>query len=450
MKNKKVLAAWAAFSVVTGSALAASTVVDITVNQPYERTGLELGTDSYARGEGSISTGTNSIAIGKGATATGNNETAETIKAKLGENAAKLQAIEDKQQRVKQLGDELNAIKIREQKTIEAGIRVEQIRKSKENAKNVWTTAEQTWQAKVDGTRDAFAAHQAKLDDLNSRLTGVSQLTNTDISTPDGLAAAARELKAKAEQGTSLNLSEGFYKDYVSSYYKALGDLRKNNRVISDHGTRRIIDQMRENPLGRDLNGIVLQYNYPVTAAYNYGSSSSSSSASSVSSYSYSYSSSSYYSYSSSDDRVASSYNSLGEYSIDDNGIVRVNGLRDGGKLAYNGEVYQTYWNIKSDVVDQATFDKWNAAKEGWKAQIHDANRRSGDEVFGKFDAATGGKSTVLFNMVTDMKFELVDLDYQICYYQGKYEETHNTQWLDKKKWHWTNANKSWTQMNKP
>ena len=36
--------------------------------------------------------------------------------------------------------------------------------------------------------------------------------------------------------------------------------------------------------------------------------------------------------------------------------------------------------------------------------------------------------------MVTDMKFELVDLDYQICYYQGKYEDTHDTQWLDKKK----------------
>ena len=432
-RNKKLFAALAAFSVVTGSAFAADTIVDITINQPYERTGLELGTDSYARGEGSISTGTNSIAIGKGAVATGSNEDGKTIQQKLAENKAKLQQIEDKTRHVKQLGDELNAIKIREQKTIEAGIRVEQIRKSKENAKNVWTNAEQAWQNKVDGTRDAIAAHQAKLDDLNSRLTGVSQLTNTDVSTPDGLAAAARELKAKAEQGTSLNLSEDFYKDYVSSYYKALGDLRKNNKVISDHGQRKIIDQIRENPLHRDLDGIVLQYPYSsshFSSSSDYSSSSypySSSDSSSSSSYSSSsYPSSDYSSYS-------AGYNSLGEYSIDFNGIARVNGVKN-GKLQYNGETYQTYWNIKIDTVDQATYDKWNAAKDGWRAQIHDANRRSGDEVFGKFDTATNGKSTILFNMVTDMKFELVDLDYQICYYQGKYEETHKTQWLDKKK----------------
>lgn len=131
----------------------------------------------------------------------------------------------------------------------------------------------------------------------------------------------------------------------------------------------------------------------------------------------------------------AAAYNSLGQYEIDKNGIAKVTGtLWSGGKQYYQGELYQTYWNIKSDIVDQATFDKWNAAKEGWRSQIHDANRRSGDETFGKFDTLTGGKSTTLFNMVTDMKFELVDLDYQICYYQGKYEATQDKTWLDKKK----------------
>ena len=429
-KKKKIFAALAVFSVLTGSAYATDTIVDITINQPYERTGIELGTDSYARGEGSIATGKNSVAIGKGATATGSNETAATIQAKLEENRLKLKEIEDKQKSVKQMGDDLNALKIREQKTIEAGIRVEQIRKSKANAKNVWDNAETAWKDKVDGTADAIAEHNRKLADLNSRLTGVSKLTHSDISTPEGLTAAAEELKAKAEQGTSMNLSVDFYKDYVSNYYKALGDLRINNKVISDHGERKIIDQIQENPLHRDLDGIVLQYNYFSSAS----SSNDTSSAASASTNSMTgYSSSSYAAYSSSY-AEARAYNSLGEYSIDENGIARVNGLRDGGKQAYNGEIYQTYWNIKSDVVDQTTFDKWNAAKEGWRSQIHDANRRSGDEVFGKFDTLTGGKSTTLFNMVTDMKFELVDLDYQICYYQGQYEATHDKTWLDKKK----------------
>ena len=427
-KKKKVFAALAVFSLLTGSAYAADTIVDITINQPYERTGIELGTDSYARGEGSIATGKNSVAIGKGATATGSNETAATIQAKLEENRLKLQEIEDKQKSVKQMGDDLNALKIREQKTIEAGIRVEQIRKAKANAKNVWDNAETAWKDKVDGTADAIAEHNRKLADLNSRLTGVSQLTHSDISTPEGLTAAAEELKSKAEQGTSMNLSVDFYKDYVSNYYKALGDLRLNNKVISDHGNRKIIDQIQENPLHRDLDGIVLQYNDHYTSGF-------SNNTKSVSSTPYStYSSSSYSPYSSSDYANARAYNSLGEYAIDKNGIARVNGLRDGGKQVYNGEIYQTCWNIKSDVVDQTTFDKWNSAKEGWRSQIHDANRRSGDEVFGKFDTLTGGKSTTLFNMVTDMKFELVDLDYQICYYQGQYEATHDKTWLDKKK----------------
>ena len=434
-KKKKIFAALTAFSVLTGSAYAADTIVDITINQPYERTGIELGTDSYARGEGSIATGKNSVAIGKGATATGNNETAATIQAKLEENRLKLQEIEDKQKSVKQMGDDLNALKIREQKTIEAGIRVEQIRKSKANAKNVWDNAETAWKDKVDGTADAIAEHNRKLADLNSRLNGVSKLTHSDISTPEGLTAAAEELKGKAEQGTSMNLSVDFYKDYVSSYYKALGDLRKNNKVISDHGNRKIIDQIRENPLHRDLDGIVLQY--PLSPDYAISSSSNShaSASSIVKDLDYPVGSSDYSSKSDSNPvGTASYYNSLGEYSIDRNGIGCVNGLREGGKQVYNGEMYQTYWNIKSDIVDQATFDKWNAAKEGWRDQIHDANRRSGDEVFGKFDTLTGGKSTTLFNMVTDMKFELVDLDYQICYYQGQYEATHDKTWLDKKK----------------
>ena len=429
-KKKKVFAALAALSVLTGSAYAADTIVDITINQPYERTGIELGTDSYARGEGSIATGKNSVAIGKNATATGSNETADTIQAKLEENRLKLQEIEEKQKSVKQLGDELNALKIREQKTIEAGIRVEQIRKAKANAKNVWDNAEITWKDKVDGTAEAIAEHNRKLADLNSRLTGVSQLTHSDISTPEGLTAAAEELKGKAEQGTSMNLSVDFYKDYVSNYYKALGDLRLNNKVISDRGNRTIIDQIRENNLHRDLDGIVLQY------GGNSTSSSFSKSSSSAPDPFYSFASAASYTSKNASDETyyVSAYNFLGEYSIDQNGIARVNGLRDGGKQAYNGEMYQTYWNIKSDIIDQATFDKWNAVKEGWRAQIHDANRRSGDEIFGKFDTLTNGKSTILFNMVTDMKFELVNLDYQICYYQGQYEATQDKTWLDKKK----------------
>ena len=99
MKNKKILAALAAILVTTGSIYGVSaedTIVDITINQQHEKTGLELGTNSYARGESSIATGKNSVAIGSGAVATGDNLTGEKIKGILAENKSKLEEIDAK------------------------------------------------------------------------------------------------------------------------------------------------------------------------------------------------------------------------------------------------------------------------------------------------------------------------------------------------------------------
>lgn len=427
MKNKKILAALAAILVTTGSIYGVSaedTIVDITINQQHEKTGLELGTNSYARGESSIATGKNSVAIGSGAVATGDNLTGEKIKSMLAENKSKLEEIDAKKNKIKNLSDDINNLKIREHDVIEAGIRVREIQKSKANAKNVWTQAEKDWQAKKDGSQAALNSYQEKIDDLNSRLTGVKNLKNTNISTPEGLTAAATELKTIVEKGTKMDLSVDFYKDYIGTYYKALGDLREKNKIYSYIGSdnKKIIDLIKENPLKVDMSDIVIQYySFSDSSSSSFWSSSSSSSDSS-SSYS-----------SSSNSNSSSSYNSLGEYSIDQNGIARINGVKY-GKQAYNGKIYQTYWNVKTDICDQATYNKWNTVKEDWKKQIKDANKRSGSEVFGKFDTLTGGKSTTLFNMVTEMKFELVDLDYQICYYQGQYERTRNNKWLDKKR----------------
>lgn len=433
MKNKKILAALAAILVTTGSIYGVSaedTIVDITINQQHEKTGLELGTNSYARGESSIATGKNSVAIGSGAVATGDNLTGEKIKSMLAENKSKLEEIDAKKNKIKNLSDDINNLKIREHDVIEAGIRVREIQKSKANAKNVWTQAEKDWQAKKDGSQAALNSYQEKIDDLNSRLTGVKNLKNTNISTPEGLTAAATELKTIVEKGTKMDLSVDFYKDYIGTYYKVLGDLREKNKIYSYIGwdNIKIKDLIKENFLKADMQDIVIQYN----SFYDSNSYSSYSSSSASFSFSYGNCDNSSNSYSS-DSSTASYYSSLGEYGKDRNGIYRVNGSRT-QKQEYNGVKYQTDWNIKGDICDQATFDKWNAVKEGWKAQIKDANKRSGSEIFGKFDTLTGGKSTILFNMVTEMKFELVDLDYQICHYQWQYERTRNNKWLDKKR----------------
>lgn len=208
-------------------------VTNINVYKTEEIKGTELGTDARARGTGSIATGKGAIAIGKNAVATGGNETKASIEAKLAENQAKLDEITSLEQSTNQLATELTELRNTSASVIEAGQRVEAVKIAKTQAYDNWQAKEKEYQDAVTASQTYLDEQQAKIDDLNSRLTGVSQLTNTDISSDEGLTKAAEELKAIAEKDTTLNLSTDFYKDYVSSYYKALGDLRQANSVYS-------------------------------------------------------------------------------------------------------------------------------------------------------------------------------------------------------------------------
>ena len=203
--------------------------LNITINNYGEQTGLELGDNSRARGVGSISTGRNGVAIGKNAVATGENETKETIERKLEENRQKLQEIADAKKVIADKAEELRLKQIRERETIEAGIRVEEVIKSKEKARLNWEAKKQELATKTEESKAFFREHQAKIDTLNSKLRGLENLQGADFSTEEAINRTADLLKAKVEDGTQLNLSHDFYLDYVKNYYKALGDLRENN-----------------------------------------------------------------------------------------------------------------------------------------------------------------------------------------------------------------------------
>ncbi|HHF3423019.1 TPA: YadA-like family protein [Haemophilus influenzae] len=190
--------------------------------------GLEFGDNSQAYGNGSITTGRNSLAMGTNAVATGNNETQETLLNKLEKNRTKLAEISTAEKTVQTTSKELDEIKKLNASIIEAGIRVEQIRKSKESARLVWQEKLKAYNDSNANYAGDIAEAQSKIDDLNSRLTGVSRIPNVDITSEEGLNRAATELKAIVENGTSLNLSHDFYKAYVKDYYVVLGDLDLN------------------------------------------------------------------------------------------------------------------------------------------------------------------------------------------------------------------------------
>ena len=90
-----VLALGISIPIRAADADAGTNITNIVINNITEDTGLELGTDARARGQGSIATGKNSLAIGKNAVATGGNETQDSINAKLNENKQRLQDIAD-------------------------------------------------------------------------------------------------------------------------------------------------------------------------------------------------------------------------------------------------------------------------------------------------------------------------------------------------------------------
>ena len=190
--------------------------------------GLEFGDNSQAYGNGSITTGRNSLAMGTNAVATGNNETQETLLNKLEENRTKLAEISTAEKTVQTTSKDLDEIKKLNASIIEAGIRVEQVRKSKESARLVWQEKLKAYNDSNANYAGDIAEAQSKIDDLNSRLTGVNRIPNVDITSEEGLNRAATELKAIVENGTSLNLSHDFYKTYVKDYYVVLGDLDLN------------------------------------------------------------------------------------------------------------------------------------------------------------------------------------------------------------------------------
>lgn len=376
-----------------------TTIVDITINNVHEDKGIELGDNSRARGEGSIATGRNSIAIGKNAVATGNNETKETIENKLRENRQKLDEIADKEKEVVRLSKELEDTKIRHRETIEAGIRIEQIRKSKENAKKEWDRLKQEYETSVNNSAAFFKENQAKIDDLNSRLAGLSQIQGVDISSEEGLNHAAGELKRIAENGTNLNLTLDFYKDYINSYYRALGDLRENETVLSKSNSDNYYKDSLSDYSNNDTikNGYrLLEFEFSrITRGIdkdNYRSSSTI------------------------------------KFESDDNNYDNFikNAFND---LTYNNKPTKNINSINhnTDIVDKAKYDEVLEQAPKYKESFKEYFRLCNDRFL--TDEAKE-KLYEAFNLKTDYKVK----QYEIAYYQGEYERTKNTTWLDKKK----------------
>lgn len=369
---------------------------DITINNIKEDSGLELGTNSRARGNGSIATGTGSLAVGNNAVATGGNETKDTITSKLNENKQKLHEIDVAQNNVTNLSAEIQKIRSEQAKTIEAGERVKQVRLAKEKARQSYLEKKNAYDTEVANSAEFFRNAQAKIDDFNSRLGAINNLGSVDINSEDGLTGAATKLKRLVENGTTLDLPlDSFYKEYIKAHYKAMGDLRLN--TIKNGTYSRYYDAVRSDyaePNGWSMakNPVNLYY-FTIKRGLEKA---------------YSYDYSRFY-------MNATDRDILNKDSFDGSNEITNRPTKS---------IRLKYYNT-----DVSTEQEWNDAKE----QAPKFKQSFKEYILGNnypfLTSDIKEKLSIEFNKKVDYYVKSVE----ITYYQKQYEITHNTVWLDKK-----------------
>ena len=388
---------------------------DITINNVKEDSGLELGSNARARGNGSIATGTGSLAVGNNAVATGGNETKDTITGKLNENRQKLHEIDVAQNTVTNLVNEIQKLRSEGAKAIEAGERVKQVRLAKEKALKDYLNKQNAWSTEVANSAEFLRNAQSKLDDLNNRLGAVNRLGGVDIDSEDGLTTAAINLKRMTEEGSTLNLPlDSFYKEYIKAHYKAIGDLRlkeieKNNygEFSYDWSKNKYYYQSLSNGYNGNLftytespklNNVIKKFlNKDLEFVRNIR----------VSRLTY----------------IGQEETKISNNEISENKgtLASVMGMQNTDNLNYLPKIEPA-----TDIINQKVYDKITSIWNNYWASIDSIVNtykhpliENEDKILIKNNAY---KNLVQYKALLDQ-----------VYYQFKYEETHNTIWLDKK-----------------
>lgn len=365
---------------------------DITINNVKEDSGLELGTNARARGNGSIATGTGSLAVGNNAVATGGNETKDTITGKLNENRQRLAEISTAQNAVTNLANEIQKIRAEQAKTIEAGERVKQVRLAKEKARQSYLDKQNAYNTEVANSAEFLRNAQAKLDDLNNRLGAVNRLGGVDINSEDGLTAAATNLKRMTEEGSTLDLPlDTFYKEYIRAHYRAMGDLRNNEITWAYKFPKENV--MISSSLSKTLNPNDVSINY-VIYNQNIG--------------------------------ILDGIYVYGGININDQTKRFDIGSYNSRAILINNLPPIRYKDIKTAITTEEEYNKITENLDNYRTSIRNTILKINDPFF------TENKKDELLNM----SLKVLDLYYStnvITYYQKKYEDTNNTIWLDKK-----------------
>ena len=279
-------------------------------------------------------------------------------------------------------------------KTIEAGERVKQVRLAKEKARQSYLEKKNSYDTEVANSAEFFRNAQAKIDDFNSRLGAINNLGSVDINSEDGLTGAATKLKQLVENNTTLDLPlDSFYKEYIKAHYRAMGDLRNNQVILSKSYYTSFYKNGNINDYSRTMNVIspysLYMANYIVAGI-----------------------------------DVNENHINFNNYS--NKKTLSKDAFNLNNTLQNKPTKDITLKNINTDL---STKEEWDSSREQapkFKQSFREYFNNNNNPLF------TQDIKEKLY-LEIDKKIDYFVKSIEITYYQKQYEDTHNTMWLDKK-----------------
>ncbi len=278
-----------------------------------------------------------------------------------------------------------------------AGQQAEAREQATERAREEWLTKDGAYQQARSDTELYMQSVQAKMDDMNQRLASINRLTGVDIHSEDSLNGAAATLKVMTEEGTAVNLSTDFYKNYITAYYTKLGELRQSQLVYNEANSLSSAGiRLKNSGYIKNWNGFLLGY---YSASLDYAGN-----------------------FIASQDREG--------LVAGDSGLVMEFLSSDTVPYEHNGFTISVK-NIDTDVTSPEEYAVWQQTKADAKADYVNEFLKIGN---GLFKIADDAAAREFFTTQQSLKLDILDKNYEITHAQWQYEHTNDSAWLDIKK----------------
>ncbi|WP_156300562.1 hypothetical protein [Streptobacillus canis] len=367
----------------------------------YAEEGIKLGENSRAVGIDSISTSINGQSIGKNAITTGKEYDKETFKNEWDKYKGGAEELKGLKIKVETETKKYNDLTEKERETIQAGLRVETLQNTKAAALEKYRKLNDELMNLKNQYQNDIVSQEQKLNELNRRLYGMSEIKGIDIRNDQSLEDGADKLKALVEKDQAFSLEKKFYKDYIKTHYEVLGVLSEKRNIYSRSKRYKLDNHFLTNYPDKNIDIVTLW-----------------------------------------DD----AHNFVTNSPIEINGHIVYGSIRS-HKKPFNSDknlvlsdTFELSTKIGSETIDltigindqldETEYNKWAKIRPEYKNRMLELYGKVSN---GYFKFSDDPVVMEILKEIVDNDFEMLDYQQTIAYYQWKYNQDKNVEWLDKK-----------------